>query len=43
MVGYKQFTSKISGKGHFVVLNDENGCVNAVTTVYHTESMDTDV
>lgn len=41
MVGYKKFTSKISGKGHSVVFNEENRCVNAV--VYHIQNMDTDV
>lgn len=43
MVGYKKFTSKISGKGRSVVFNEENRCVNAVTVVYHAENMDPDV
>lgn len=43
MVGYKKFTSKIGGKGHSVVFNEENECVNAVIVVCRTENMHNDV
>lgn len=35
--------SKISGKGCYVVFNEEDRFVNAVTVVCDTENMDTDV
>lgn len=35
--------SKISGKGRYVVFNEEDRFVNALIVVYDTENMDTDV
>lgn len=43
MVGYKKFTSKISGKGHSGAFYEENRCVSAAIVAYHTENMDTDI
>lgn len=42
MAGHKS-TSKINGKGHSVVFDEENRSVNAVIVVCLTENVDTDV
>lgn len=43
MAGHKKPASKMSGKGHSVVFDEQNRSVNAVIAVCHTKNVDTDV
>lgn len=43
MAGHKKPASKMSGKGHSVVFDEQNRSVNAVIVVCHTKNVDTDV
>lgn len=43
MAGNKKPTSKISGKGHSALFDEQNRSVNAVIVICHTKNVDMDV